>query len=931
MIASEEKPHRRKKSCGCCVPCLCGCCVLQTILCVVLFVSLMLLANFILMNQLRKEPWKSQKIYRYPRLAETTFPVHYDLFIQPYLGNGTYQGLVNITLEIKVVHQEIILHSKNLDIKEVRLVEDSNRTVIGVNSVKTWPDDEVVVLNLTQKIVPSLYHLTMTFGGEMREKLKGLYQSQYLREDNETRTIATSKFEPTYAREAFPCFDEPGLKATFKVHIWKPNDSDYIALSNYPVESEEDLNGGKLVHFKETVKMSTYLVCFIVCDFNYTETFFENNGTNVPFRVYATPQQLEKTTYAGEVGKKTIEFYIKYFDIPYPLPKLDMIAIPDFSSGAMEHWGLVTYRETALLYTPKDHSSENKQRVLVVVAHELAHSWFGNLVTMAWWDNLWLNEGFASYIEYKGGHAAEPTFGLLDQFLVRELHPVLDLDAKISSHPVIQNVGTPDQITEVFDTISYNKGACVLRMLEQTVGEEKFRKGVTNYLKRYEYSNAVTKYLWREIQKVVGESIDVRDFMDTFTMQMGYPILNVTVEGDKLVLDQTRFLINPADADKQKPSPLNYTWTVPVTYITDKGKSEGIVWFNHTSKNVTIERPKDAKWIKFNPDQAGYYRVNYPNAMWKELGQHMLELPVSDRTHLLEEAFSIARSGQLSYEIPLELTKYLKDETNYTPWEVASSKLLELLKLLKASRKEQEFKHYVIKILNPIYKNLSWIIGKDDSHLKKLTRVLVLKLACEIEYDAALKDAANQLDIWFTTRTASPDLREIIYKYGMKNADLDKWEKLFKLFEEESDANEKLKLLRGLTAVNNPTLLYRLLDLAKDETYIRSQDYINFIIMMSRNPIGLPIVWDYVRENWDVLIKRFTLNSRYLGEMIPAITSSFSTNIKLAELNDFIAAHPEGGAGTAARERAIENIKNNILWLSKYKDTVEKWISVNSS
>ncbi|XP_044761271.1 glutamyl aminopeptidase isoform X3 [Coccinella septempunctata] len=858
------------------------------------------------------------------RLPDVARPEHYDLYLYPNLENGTFTGKVNITVKLKDTGV-ITLHSKNLTIKSVKSDQAPVNFYLYIDYelLLIQRDDEKPFHNGTSS-------LEIEFEGTMKNKLVGLYKSTYKGKKG-LRTIATSKFEPTYAREAFPCFDEPSMKATFTVHLWKPNDPDYIALSNNPQDSEEDLNDGKLVHFKETVKMSTYLVCFIVCDFNYTETFFENNGTNVPFRVYATPQQLEKTTYAGTVGKKTIEFYIKYFDISYPLPKLDMIAIPDFSSGAMEHWGLVTYRETALLYTPKDHSSENKQRVLVVVAHELAHSWFGNLVTMNWWDNLWLNEGFASYIEYKGGDAAEPTFGLLDQFLVRELHPVLNLDAKISSHPIIQNVGTPDQITEVFDTISYNKGACVLRMLEQTVGEENFRKAVTNYLKAHEYDNAVTKHLWYEIQKVVGESIDVRDFMDTFTKQMGYPILNVTVEGDKYILNQTRFLANPDDADKQKPSPFNYTWTVPITYITDKGKSEEIIWLNKTSKNVTIERPKDAKWFKFNPGQTGYYRVNYPEEIWKELGQHMLELPVSDRTHLLEEAFSIASSGQLSYEIPLELTKYLKDETNYTPWEVASSKLLELLKLLKSSRKEQELKHYVIKILNPIYKNLSWIIGKDDSHLKKLTRVLVLKLACEIEYDAALKDAANQLDIWFTTRSASPDLREIIYKYGMKNADLDKWEKLFKIFQEESDANEKLKLLRGLTAVNNPTLLYRLLDLGKDETYIRSQDYINFIIMMSRNPIGVPIVWDYVRENWDVFIKRFTLNSRYLGEMIPAVTSRFSTKIKLSEMQSFFKAYPEGGAGTAARERALENVKNNIVWLSKYKDTVEKWISANSS
>lgn len=212
-----------------------------------------------------------------------------------------------------------------------------------------------------------------------------------------------------------------------------------------------------MVHFEETVPMSTYLSCFIVSDFVSTNHTFDNMGKTIPFNVYATPAQLEKTSYAGEVGKKVMEYYVSYFNIEYPLPKLDMVAIPDFVSGAMEHWGLVTYRETALLYSPETHSASNKQRVATVVAHELAHSWFGNYVTMDWWNNLWLNEGFASYIEFKGTHAAEPTWQMMDQFLISELHSVLSLDATQGSHPIIVSVTTPDQITEVFDTISYNK------------------------------------------------------------------------------------------------------------------------------------------------------------------------------------------------------------------------------------------------------------------------------------------------------------------------------------------------------------------------------------------------------------------------------------------------------------------------------------------
>ncbi|RZC34917.1 glutamyl aminopeptidase [Asbolus verrucosus] len=702
-------------------------------------------------------------------------------------------------------------------------------------------------------------------------------------------TNSTSKFEPTYARQAFPCFDEPNLKATYKIHLLKPNDSSYIALSNYPENNTEAVAEGTMVHFKETVPMSTYLACFIVSDFNYTQTFFVNGagGDDIPFRVYASPDQLNKTTYAGEVGKKVIEYYIQYFDIPYPLPKLDMVAIPDFVSGAMEHWGLVTYRETALLYNSDTHSASNKQRVAEVVAHELAHSWFGNLVTMDWWDNLWLNEGFASYIQYKGVDHAEDTWQM---------------------------------------------GAAVLRMLEYVVGKDNFKQGVTNYLNKNKYGNAVTQDLWDEIQAVVGKDLNITEFMDTFTIQMGYPILNVKVDGNKYILTQKRFLKDYETTLSVKTSPLNYKWSIPVSYITDSDTSSKVQWFNHKSDELVIDKPTGAKWIKFNPSQVGYYRVNYDESDWQNLISHVEELSVSDRTHLLEESFSIAESGDLSYKIPLELTKYLVNETNYIPWSVASSELQELAKYLQTSEFESDFKAYVISLLKPIYEELGW----DDSdekepHLKKLARVVVLNLACILDYDDALNESNSRFNEWMADNSTpiSPNLRTIIYKFGMVTAHEKTWQQLFEIFTKENDANEKLKLMNGLANVRNPSLLTRLIELAKDETYIRSQDYFTLLQYIASNPIGTPLVWDYVRENWPQLVDRFTLNDRYLGRLIPSITSRFLANVKIDEMQHFFAKHADAGAGAAARRQALETVANNVKWLSKYKKTVEDWIAEN--
>ncbi|XP_023019130.2 aminopeptidase A isoform X4 [Leptinotarsa decemlineata] len=864
------------------------------------------------------------------RLPTAVRPLVYDLFLYPNLTTGLFTGKVKVDVQVLSNTDRIILNSNSLTINKVQI--DS---VVG--SYCLDPTHELLTISKADEAGFKIGNATIEidFSGDMKNRIVGLYTSSYKSASGENRQIATSKFEPTYARQAYPCFDEPNLKAKYKVHLLKPKDSSYIALSNYPVSKTEDYDDNhQLVSFDETVSMSTYLSCFIVSDFTHTETAFENNGKMIPLKVYASPQNLAKTTYAGQVGKKVIEFYIDYFKIPYPLPKLDMVAIPDFVSGAMEHWGLVTYRETALLYTNTTHSTANKQRVATVVAHELAHSWFGNLVTMDWWNDLWLNEGFASYIEYKGVNAAEPTWGMLDQFLVGDLHTVLNLDATLSSHPIVQTVLTPDQISEIFDTISYNKGASILRMLESTVGEANFQEGVKNYLNKFAYSNAVTKDFLTEIQNVVGNKLNVAELMDTFTVQMGYPILTATVSGDNYTFTQKRFLKDPKAEYNESETTYKYKWTVPVTYVTDLGKSTELSLLKHSDEELTITKPKEAKWIKFNHDQVGYYRVNYPLTQWNELISNYHSLNTADRTHLLEESFSIAEADQLSYEIPLNLTKNLEKETDYTPWSVASTKLKVILRYLRGSDSKQEtaFKKYIGKICTPAYENFTWNEDNDDGHLKRLARIEVLGLACAVDQENCLTEAQNQFNNWIQSKEPlSQDLRSLVYHYGMKNANESVWESLLEIYKSESDASEKVKLVYGLASVENVTLLNRLIELAKDESIVRGQDFFTVLQYISANPQGTELVWTWVRENWEYLVGRFTLNDRYLGSLIPAITGRFASDEKITEMKAFFEKYPNAGAGKASRAKALETVQNNIRWLSRYRTVVENWVTTYSS
>nr|XP_023019123.1 glutamyl aminopeptidase-like isoform X3 [Leptinotarsa decemlineata] len=936
LRASEAKPRKKSSST---VACLVSCCLFLLIVCGCLITALVFVGRHILYNKpnaTRSYPTHrfSEPQRSYKRLPNDTEPLLYDLTLLPDLTRGLYKGSVNITVSVNGPRRDIIVHSKNLTISEVTLTTNGLKA-FSILTIKEQDVDEVLVITTKQKILPGVYYLFIKFEGRLFGKLAGFYRSQYKKSDGKLRQIATSKFEPTYARQAYPCFDEPNLKAKYKVHLLKPKDSSYIALSNYPVSKTEDYDDNhQLVSFDETVSMSTYLSCFIVSDFTHTETAFENNGKMIPLKVYASPQNLAKTTYAGQVGKKVIEFYIDYFKIPYPLPKLDMVAIPDFVSGAMEHWGLVTYRETALLYTNTTHSTANKQRVATVVAHELAHSWFGNLVTMDWWNDLWLNEGFASYIEYKGVNAAEPTWGMLDQFLVGDLHTVLNLDATLSSHPIVQTVLTPDQISEIFDTISYNKGASILRMLESTVGEANFQEGVKNYLNKFAYSNAVTEDFLTEIQNVVGNKLNVAELMDTFTVQMGYPILTATVSGDNYTFTQKRFLKDPKAEYNESETTYKYKWTVPVTYVTDSGKSTELSLLKHSDEELTITKPKEAKWIKFNHDQVGYYRVNYPLAQWNELISNYHSLNTADRTHLLEESFSIAEADQLSYEIPLNLTKNLEKETDYTPWSVASTKLKVILRYLRGSDSKQEtaFKKYIGKICTPAYENFTWNEDNDDGHLKRLARIEVLGLACAVDQENCLTEAQNQFNNWIQSKEPlSQDLRSLVYHYGMKNANESVWESLLEIYKSESDASEKVKLVYGLASVENVTLLNRLIELAKDESIVRGQDFFTVLQYISANPQGTELVWTWVRENWEYLVGRFTLNDRYLGSLIPAITGRFASEEKIIEMKAFFEKYPNAGAGKASRAKALETVQNNIRWLSRYRTVVENWVTTYSS
>ena len=494
--------------------------------------------------------------------------------------------------------------------------------------------------------------------------MAGFYRSKYL-VHGEPRWMATTQFESTDARRSFPCWDEPALKATFKISLIIPKD--LSALSNMPVASQEPVQEGAktLIRFEETPVMSTYLLAYIVGEFDYVE---DHTQEGVKVRVYTPPGKSSQGAFALKMATRTLSFFTEYFGITYPLPKADMIAIADFASGAMENWGLITYRETALLIDEATSGVSSKQRVAYVVAHELAHQWFGNLVTMEWWKELWLNEGFATWVGNLAVAHFFPEWDIWTSFISDYFSRAQLLDAMINTHPVEVEVNNSDEIDEIFDVISYCKGASVIRMIATYLGEEDFKRGLNIYLNAHLYANATTDDLWAGLTESSGK--DVKGYMDDWIKRAGLPVISVSqsvTNPRELVLRQERFLSSGASV----PADQNTTWKCFIGVVTEKVNEPTFVELSSEQDTVTIpENLIDGpdSWVKVNAGQSGFFFVHYDDRMLENLTRAVQanQLNAQDRIGLISDAYALTKAGRMSTAQLLRLVQGYSKETDFT-------------------------------------------------------------------------------------------------------------------------------------------------------------------------------------------------------------------------------------------------------------------------
>ncbi|NXT18500.1 AMPN Aminopeptidase, partial [Syrrhaptes paradoxus] len=887
------------------------------------------------------------------RLPKALTPESYEVTLQPFLtpdANGMYifKGNSSVVFLCTEATDLILIHSKQLNYTMQGGFHTSLQALNGSSPpsiTETWLETttQYLVVRLDRALQPGHhYRLFSIFTGELADDLGGFYRSEYVDASGNKKVVATTQMQAPDARKAFPCFDEPAMKATFTVTMIHP--SDHEAISNMPAhrtrQQQIDGKSWNVTEFETTPKMSTYLLAFIVSQF----TYLQDTSGKVLIRIWGRPEAIAagQGAYALQVTGPILNFFERHYNTAYPLPKSDQVGLPDFNAGAMENWGLVTYRENSLLFDDSFSSIGNKERVVTVIAHELAHQWFGNLVTLGWWSDLWLNEGFASYVEYLGADSAEPSWRIKDLMVLNELYTVMETDALTTSHPLSfreDEINTPAQISEVFDNIAYRKGASVLRMLSDFLTEDIFKEGLQSYLHAFAYGNTVYSDLWDHLQQAVNKNKvvlpdSISSIMDRWTLQMGFPVVTVnTLTG---AVTQRHFLLDPSSV-VERPSDFNYTWIVPITSMTRDAQGD-MYWLTKVSDTNARFQVGSSRWLLLNLNVSGYFRVNYNQENWDQLLAQLTTnhqvIPVINRAQIIDDAFNLARAKYVNVTLALSTTRFLSRDTEYMPWQAALNNLNYFQLMFDRSEVFGAMTKYIRQQVTPLfnhYKNVTnnWVT-LPSGLMDQYNEINAIRYACTYGIAECQDLATSYFRQWqqnVNRNPIPPNLRSAIYCSVVATGGEEAWDFIWDRFREATVVSEADKLRTALTCSPHPWILNRYLRYTLDPTKIRKQDATSTINSIASNVVGQPLAWDFIRGNWRVLFTQYGGGSFSFSRLILAVTERFSTEFELQQLEQFKAENQDigFGSGTRALEQALERTRTNINWVQENQQTVLNW------
>ncbi|XP_058061219.1 membrane alanyl aminopeptidase [Anopheles bellator] len=785
------------------------------------------------------------------RLNEDVWPSHYDVEIKPYLeaedGKAafTFDGKTTITVStVLSTVTAIKLHMARMNIATWRVNRKSDNTLVQTSTEIYDGETEILTLPLQSPLLANVdYLLYFEYTGTMDDDMHGFYRTYYLVDGNPV-WMGSTQFEQTHARRAFPCFDEPRYKAKFQLTI-SHKTPQYSVYSNTPVAATTaDGTGRTLSTFAVTPPMSTYLLAFMVAPYEVTAR--EEMG------ILARPQARDQTAYSLDVGLKLLRALGTWIDYPFTsvaeMTRMYMAAVPDFSAGAMENWGLLTYRETNILYRADDATSLQQQRIAAVISHEIAHQWFGDLVTCEWWDVTWLNEGFARYFQYFGTETVETTWELGHQFVVEQLQGVMQMDSLASTHPMTHPVYTPAQASAIFDNISYNKGAVILRMMEHFLTPTRFQTALRQYIKNQAYGTARPEHLFAVLDQFEATA---QDRMKPWTVQSGYPLLTVTSSANGFTVTQKRFLVN-------EPSHTDATlWPVPITYATKESDFSNTMptFYGGATFNLDVPDAANVQYFILNNQQVGYYRVNYDATLWAKIKSALRStnfggIHVLNRAQIVDDLFNLARGGIVPYGTALDILEYLKDETEYAPWLAAVNGLTTLARRIH-EEDEELFMIHILDILEKVYD-----VVKFQSPTSNERRVLtylrqnVLQWACNYGHEACSEAAVTEFTRFFLhpETKVHPDMRQVVYCEGIRKGTKAHFEFLWNQYLTTNVATEQILVLQGLGCASTSETIFILME-AITSDHIRKQDKSNAYTYIINNPYTLTHVSAYLRQN----------------------------------------------------------------------------------
>ena len=787
-----------------------------------------------------------------PRLLDTFTPNHYNLTLDlTRAEEKEFSGIVIISGDS--TGESILLHSKGLTVQSATIDNQPADVSFG----------EFDELRLSQPNLKNGNHtIHINFSGNITDAMHGLYPC-YFTHDGVKKQLFATQFESHHAREVFPCVDEPAAKAEYDLTL--VTRTGITVLGNMPVKSEEENGDSLTTTFEETPRMSSYLLAFVIGEL-HKKTARTKSGVEV--NIWATPAQNENTLdFALDIATRSIDFYDEYFGVKYPLPKSDHVALPDFSSGAMENWGLITYRESCLLADPELTPESSRRFIATVIAHELSHQWFGNLVTMNWWNDLWLNESFANMMEYVAIDALHPEWRMWEDFATNEVTAALRRDSLDGVQSVQADVNHPDEISTLFDpAIVYAKGGRLLVMVRKLIGEEAFRTGLKSYFEKFAYKNTVGNDLWQELELASGQPIV--NLMNAWISQPGLPVVSVSNSHDAAILSQERFFIG-------EHQPSDALWPIPLF----ANQPLDVKILNQKETTVSIEKP-----LQLNCGLSAHFITKYDESTREYLLKNITELPTLDKICILQDATILARAGFENSASLLPLALSLKTETNEKVFGMAAGALTELRKFVDDNDAARDsLKRISGEFARATFEELGWDEKAGESDDDRERRTTALSLMMYSEDKEVLNEAKTRFDN-NKLEDLPTEIRALIISANVRHFETPEMiENLFAAYKNTPSNDLQNDIAIGLTSTKNPETAEKILANIKDSNVIRPQDASRWFVYLIRTRENRQIAWNWLKENWAWVEDTFGEDKSYDDFIRYAATALLTTD----ELNDF--------------------------------------------